>query len=111
MRWPSGDQLGNPLLGVPSVRIFRFEPSAPIIINFAGLVLRAVKNAPNPKAIDRPSGDQLGRKAAPDGSENTIFLLEPSASITEIDAACLLRFSMSLTANFPSREKAGKTSV
>src|SRR5579864_7520277 len=96
--FPSGDQVGNPLLGKPLVRSLDCcEPSERTIINFAGVVSRAPKNPPNPKAIHCPSGDQVGTKAAPDLLENTTFLLEPSAFMTDIDAvAVVARFFMSL---------------
>src|SRR5689334_6230790 len=111
--FPSGDHVGNPLLGKPLVRSFDCcEPSARTIINLAGVVSRAPKKPPKPKAIHCPSGDQVGTKAAPDLSEKTTFLPEPSAFITEIDAvATLARFLISLIASFPSRENLGKTSV
>src|SRR5713101_1016788 len=113
IRFPSGDHVGNPLLGSPLVRSFDCcEPSARTIINFAGVVSRAPKKPPNPKAIHWPSGDHVGTKAAPSLLENTTFLLEPSASMTEIDAVPVVaRFLMSLMANLPSRENRGKTSV
>src|SRR2546427_11214817 len=111
--FPSGDQVGNPLFGRPLVRSLDFcEPSERTIINLAGVVSRAPKKPPNPKAIHCPSGDQVGTKAAPFLSENATFLSEPSAFITEIDAAAVVaRFLFSLMANFPSRENLGKTSV
>src|SRR4029077_21255441 len=111
--FPSGDQVGNPLFGRPLVRSLDCcEPSERTIINFAGMVSRALKKPPNPKAIRCPSGDQVGTKAAPDLSAKTTFLSAPSAFITEIDAvATVARFLISLMANFPSRENLGKTSV
>src|SRR5690348_10638509 len=111
--FPSGDHVGKPLFGNPLVRSFDCcEPSARTIINFAGAVSRAPKNPPNPKAIHCPSGDQVGTNAAPFLSEKTIFLSEPSAFITEIEAAAVVaRFLMSLMASLPSRENLGNTSV
>ncbi len=111
--FPSGDQVGNPLLGKPLVRSLDCcEPSARTIINLAGVVSRAPKKPPNPKAIHCPSGDQVGTKAAPFLSEKTTFLSEPSQFMTEIDAAAVVaRLRMSLMASLPSRENLGKTSV
>src|SRR2546430_9945594 len=111
--FPSGDHVGNPLFGKPLVRSFDCcEPSARTIINFAGVVSRAPKKPPNPKAIHRPSGDQVGTNAAPFLSEKTTLRSEPSAFITEMDAAAVVaRFLMSLMASLPSRENRGKTSV
>src|SRR5712664_2533112 len=105
MRLPSGDQVGKPLFGRPLVRsLDSCEPSARTIINLAGCVLRAPKKPPNPKAIHCPSGDHVGTKAEPSLSENTTFLLEPSAFITEIDAvATVARFFISLMARLPPR--------
>src|SRR5579862_3155507 len=113
IRLPSGDQVGNPLFGKPFVRsLDSWEPSARTIINFAGTVSRALKNPPNPKAIHCPSGDHVGTNAAPFLSENTVFLPDPSAFITEMDAvATVARFLISLIASLPSRENLGKTSV
>src|SRR5579863_7666475 len=109
---PSGDQVGNPLFGRPLVRSFDSrEPSERTITSFAGMVSRAPKKAPNPKAIHWPSGDHVGTKAAPSGSEKTTFLFEPSASMTEMVAVfTVAKFLMSLIASLPSREKRGKTS-
>src|SRR5260370_41154350 len=111
--FPSGDEVGNPLLGRPLVRsLDSCEPSARTIINLAGVVSRAPKNPPNPKAIHCPSGDHVGTKAAPFLSEKTTFLPDPSAFITQIAAADVVaRFLMSLLASLPSRENLGKTSV
>src|SRR5579863_7349648 len=111
--FPSGDQVGNPLFGRPLVRSFDSrEPSERTITSFAGMVSRAPKNPPNPKAIHCPSGDHVGTKAAPSLSEKTTFLSDPSAFITEIDAvATVARFLISLMASLPSRENLGKTSV
>src|SRR5260370_42094647 len=111
--FPSGDQVVNPLWGKPLVRSLACcEPSERTIINFAGVVSRAPKKPPNPKAIHCPSGDQVGTKAAPFLSEKTIFLSEPSAFITEIDAdAVVAKFLISLIASFPPQENLGKTSV
>src|SRR5260370_14451679 len=113
MRFPSGDQVGKPLFGKPLVKSLDCcDPSARTIINLAGLVLRAPKKPPNPKAIHCPSGDHVGTKAAPSLSEKTTFLSEPSAFITDIGAvAVVARFFISLMANFPSRENRAKTSV
>src|SRR5437879_8158592 len=111
--FPSGDQVGDLLFGRPLVRYLDCcQPSARTIINLAGVVSRAPKKPQNPKAIHCPSGDQVGTKAAPFLSEKTTFLPEPSAFMTEIEAAAVVaRFLMSLMANLPSRENLGNTSV
>src|SRR5260370_13226307 len=111
MRFPSGDQVGKPLFGKPLVKSLDCcDPSARTIINLAGLVLRAPKKPPNPKAIHCPSGDHVRTKASPSLSEKTTFLSEPSAFITDIGAAAVLpRFFISLMATFPSRANPRKT--
>src|SRR5260370_8701436 len=71
MCFPSGDQLGKPLLRGTLVSSRFSEPSAPIMISCEGLLSRSLKIAPYPKTIHCPSADHARDKPPPPPSSHT----------------------------------------
>src|SRR6202021_2086885 len=82
MRFPSGDQLGKPLLRGPLGRWRFSEPAARIMISRWGLLSRSLKTAPYPKTTHWPSGDHAGEKAPPPSCWKSCLRLVPSRSLT-----------------------------
>src|SRR5690242_14112855 len=82
MCFPSGDQLGKPLLRGPLVSSRFSEPSARTMISCWGLLSRSLKTAPYPKTTHCPSGDHEGEKAPPPSCWKSCLRLVPSRSLT-----------------------------
>src|SRR5260370_31674007 len=82
MCFPSGDQLGKPLLRGPLVSSRFSEPSGRIMINCEGLLSRSLKTAPYPNTTHRPSGAHEGEKAPPPSRCKRCLRLVPSTSLT-----------------------------
>src|SRR5258708_23967356 len=104
MRFPSGDQLGKPVLAGPCVRSRDSEPSARTIMTRAGLA-RGTKKEPTPNTIHFASGDHSAENAMLPSSWKMRLLLAPSESITASAVSIPGRSLRSLsTSDFPSRE-------
>src|SRR5260370_21724310 len=82
MCFPSGEQLGNPLLRGPLVSSRVSEPSGRIMISCEGWISRSCETAPDPKTTHCPSGDHEGEKAPPPSCWKSRLRLVPSTSLT-----------------------------
>src|SRR5260370_6458180 len=73
MCFPSGDQLGNPLLRGPLVSSRFSEPSGRIMISCEGLLSRSLKTAPSPKTTHSPPAAPEAKNPPPPPSLQPSF--------------------------------------